>query len=796
MAEYVDIGPLLQAARVEMKVGQLISGEAFSLFEAMSALEAGNPKMDAAASPAAARPSLDALLADPKSFPLDLSGSQLLAVLDGLIAMEAAWHSGGSPMQTVYACLYMLQINRVRAHGTPATAALGAYCLALQADCAAVRDLIIAGAVCEEEDMNVFTAGIPFEPAAAPEGGREAALAALDAATAAADAAATAGSDPHAAALAARLRFRKALSLGLAAAAGESPEEVRSAAARFAEAREQLPAIRESAAPEPPPPAAPAVPLDAKARAAAAAAAAALGPPAPGFCMDVNRHLLGPAPPRQVQLLTVSQSLSYFDKLLGHLELAVGVTEAVHDYRSLQLFLWRFARQGPGSVSRSLLHWMLLPERWKAKETPEEAQPAASASGSAPALPPRKKGGKGAAANGTGAAAAKKEAPAPSVEPPWVPSKRMIAAACQLPYKEGLPEEAELFYEQSVIAVSNWAQAVLMNRCRSRRRLRRCLDDWANMYHHGYNAEVVPAVQAMVKASGWRWPIPSAGTEGEISGPMTTWVEYETAGTMLHHLLLGFEQELYEPHEYDMIYWYCDYLCTAMINAFSQTMQLAPPAQPPKVPPSAAGGAGGRGLGRGLGGRGRGREALRAEAENAAARFELEQVQLRFAVVEVEAMQQLCQGMLRLMVGLKMAGCISQPHPPPFNGQTERFEQRFAAFGQLMRPLPLTPQEFVASMDPQGRGAGDMLALASRQFKEARNRMPMLRTYAPSPDVADGWVKGLEAAAGLNAVASGVLAARLADGPVKVDLDWSRHPYFPAVTLPKAVPPAAAAKSS
>ncbi len=34
-----------------------------------------------------------------------------------------------------------------------------------------------------------------------------------------------------------------------------------------------------------------------------------------------------------------------------------------------------------------------------------------------------------------------------------------------------------------------------MNRCRCRRRLRRCLDDWANMYHHGVNADVVPAVK-------------------------------------------------------------------------------------------------------------------------------------------------------------------------------------------------------------------------------------------------------------------------------------------------------------
>lgn len=92
----------------------MIHGEAFSLFEAMSALEAGNPKMDAAASPAADRPTLDALLADlDLTAPLaDLGAAGLLAVLDQLLAMEASWHTGSSAMQTVYGCLYMLRMER------------------------------------------------------------------------------------------------------------------------------------------------------------------------------------------------------------------------------------------------------------------------------------------------------------------------------------------------------------------------------------------------------------------------------------------------------------------------------------------------------------------------------------------------------------------------------------------------------------------------------------------------------------------------------------------------------------
>lgn len=45
--EWVPIGRLLDAASAELRVGQMVHTSVFSLFEAMSAVEIGNPKMDA-----------------------------------------------------------------------------------------------------------------------------------------------------------------------------------------------------------------------------------------------------------------------------------------------------------------------------------------------------------------------------------------------------------------------------------------------------------------------------------------------------------------------------------------------------------------------------------------------------------------------------------------------------------------------------------------------------------------------------------------------------------------------------
>lgn len=54
----------------------------------------------------------------------------------------------------------------------------------------------------------------------------------------------------------------------------------------------------------------------------------------------------------------------------------------------------------------------------------------------------------------------------------------------------------------------------------------------------------------------WRWVEPKGDVQ--VFGPLATWVERETAGCMVQHLLMGFELDLYEPKDYTMIYWCVD----------------------------------------------------------------------------------------------------------------------------------------------------------------------------------------------------------------------------------------------
>ena len=116
--EYIDIAPLLSRAAAALKsdVNTVIHGEAFSLFEAMSAVECGNTKMDVGMQ--AAPKTLDQLIEEGMA-PTELSPKQTLAVMDRLFEMEATWMAGGSLAQTVFSCLYMLRPERCGAclHG-------------------------------------------------------------------------------------------------------------------------------------------------------------------------------------------------------------------------------------------------------------------------------------------------------------------------------------------------------------------------------------------------------------------------------------------------------------------------------------------------------------------------------------------------------------------------------------------------------------------------------------------------------------------------------------------------------
>lgn len=158
---WANVTPLLDSAREELREGELIHGENFSLFAAMSALEIMDPKMDSGMDDGRYY-SIDEAIESgaapvPISFDKTLDALCVVDIMDHLLACEATWHKGHSLAQTVYSCLYLLRLDRTSSH-----ALLHAYCRIIRATCNAIISVVSDARTHEEEDLFTMAYGLPL----------------------------------------------------------------------------------------------------------------------------------------------------------------------------------------------------------------------------------------------------------------------------------------------------------------------------------------------------------------------------------------------------------------------------------------------------------------------------------------------------------------------------------------------------------------------------------------------------------------------------------------------------------
>ncbi|KAG1450896.1 hypothetical protein G6F56_008225 [Rhizopus delemar] len=98
LPQWKDITQFLDEATNDFQVGQLLNLKSFTLFEAMSAIEIMDPRMDTGVPVEATEKNID--------ISKRLSPEETLGVMDSLVTREIAWLSGHSLSQTVYTCIY------------------------------------------------------------------------------------------------------------------------------------------------------------------------------------------------------------------------------------------------------------------------------------------------------------------------------------------------------------------------------------------------------------------------------------------------------------------------------------------------------------------------------------------------------------------------------------------------------------------------------------------------------------------------------------------------------------------
>nr|XP_029146177.1 N-alpha-acetyltransferase 35, NatC auxiliary subunit isoform X2 [Arachis hypogaea] len=311
---WADASPLLHAACQDLKEGELIHGDNFNLYAAMSAL-------------------------------------------------EATWHKGHSLAQTVYSCLYLLQTERTSSH-----ALLHSYCKVIQETCKEVLSVVSDARTHEEEDLFTMSYGLPLGG-----NGDEKCLSMLNAveetvsrqlrACKASSSKKRVSEDieplqnnpdleeGYCKALLCRLRFRKHfyhLLISMRRPQGRGLELGRK---HIASCIAEIDSIRKSS-------------MFLRARAQEISGqnrsnTTASGNQPIGFDASINCRLAAPTPPRAIEILSWEKALDYFVKLLQDLDHICSYT-LDPSLEAALLFVVNFQKSQPDLVSRAHLQILLV----------------------------------------------------------------------------------------------------------------------------------------------------------------------------------------------------------------------------------------------------------------------------------------------------------------------------------------------------------------------------------------------------------------------------------------------------
>eukprot|EP01089_Gocevia_fonbrunei_P023079 TRINITY_DN9579_c0_g1_i1.p1 TRINITY_DN9579_c0_g1~~TRINITY_DN9579_c0_g1_i1.p1 ORF type:complete len:765 (-),score=187.63 TRINITY_DN9579_c0_g1_i1:82-2376(-) len=154
--EWQDVNDLLEKAFADMELGQMIQLPGFGLYEAMSAIEIMDPKMDSGIGAETVRtlPELKEL----GEIEEDLTIPQVLSIMDKLLCLEVMWYSGFSLAQTLFTCLHLHSPKTIK-HPH-----LKTFIISLLKTCFVIRTLVLRADVHEEEDFIASCFGFTLCP--------------------------------------------------------------------------------------------------------------------------------------------------------------------------------------------------------------------------------------------------------------------------------------------------------------------------------------------------------------------------------------------------------------------------------------------------------------------------------------------------------------------------------------------------------------------------------------------------------------------------------------------------------
>lgn len=514
---WVDVTEEFFTATEELKLGELLHDEMFGLFEAMSAIEMMDPKMDAGMMCNRGCKKVlnfDQALKAGKLKIKDITPSEQIGIIDATLACLVTWLEGHSLAQTVFTNLYLHKPLLIE---DKVIKAFSIYSLKLLD---IIREFISKAAVFEEEDFQPVVYGYKLanditEAQATSmmkeveeelqrkvkmtrsKPGRE-------------QDSEMQQQHEEAVALYSRIKFCRLLYQALLLFNKKKCFGVEEIDKYLQQCGEIMPSLEKT------------IPLGIRPDPKAQSSNRADYPTIMGFEPLVNQRLLPPTFPRYTKIKTREEAMEYLELLVTRLRTVCHITECTTFHSALD-FLNEFSKTSPCVLSRSVLQLLYLSEPSKLLGTQHIVE-------------------------------VLRDAIRLFIKPPALAQRSVLMQNVQA------KEYVEAFLGHCVRPFCTIVQITGHNRARQRDKLAHLLEELAALQDE---ADKVDAF------------LHSLSSKSE--GPCTyqpcfgTWVLYHTLKVMIQYVLLGFELELYSSHEYTYIFWYLyEFLYGWMVSALSR----------------------------------------------------------------------------------------------------------------------------------------------------------------------------------------------------------------------------------
>ncbi|XP_043265952.1 N-alpha-acetyltransferase 35, NatC auxiliary subunit [Colletes gigas] len=702
---WVDITQEFFEAITELELGELLHDDLFGLFEAMSAIEMMDPKMDAGmlCNRGNNKPCTFTQAVESGALKLDnLTTFEVIGIIDSTYACIVSWLEGHSLAQTVFTNLYLHQPSQI------VDKPLKTFCYAVYKIIEIIKGCINKALVFEEEDFQSVTYGYRLQDIAEQKSismlreveeelQRKRRTKRIDV-----------DSEKECSgllALYARIRFTKLFYqiLSLMGKKEQLQQNLNDCHRLLTTCSYMIQLMIQT------------VPHGENAD------EISNYPNIMGFDPMVNQRLLPPTFPRYTKIKPRIEALKYLDELLNRFRMVTMITYRNGFHAALDFFL-EFSHQSPCILSRSMLQIVYLPTINRVFGVQNFAD-------------------------------VLKDAARNFIAPPVLMPKSTLLQNHQA------KEYVDSFMSHCVSLFSSLLQLTGHNRARQRNKLAHLLEEFAALQDE---AERVDAFLHTLSLKSI--------TPRSHLACFGTWILYHTLRIMVMYLLSGFELELYSVHEYHYIFWYLyEFLYGWLVSAITRADTFLKEQDEQNDAR-------------------KGRRARKNNKKKSTPRpYNLE-------ILMYQAMQNICGGYYKALVGFRMDGRIPLPEIQ-YDSERVRYEHRLLPFFSLLTPPPVHYQEFLDMTNAQmhkrnEKVTSEMQYLAGcRHFHQARNMLE--RALSPFPPYA-GTINEINELLKV-AKTNFVVLKLLADGHQKDSkeppvFDFSCHQHFPLIKLTKLKP--------